>query len=401
MPLLRYTLDITLNGLGTEIPILYTTASYDLYIIKGSAVATGNYSLSPTGIPLKGMTYNFQYRALLDITTNTKTFSLFGYNLTQTQLTKNWEATCYYNGASWEVTLKLDFSESDIIENYQLGDQIIQSNNIAANTITSTNIANGSITLNKLASDSVDSSKIVDGTIQAIDLGTDCVTTSKILDSNVTTNKVNDLAITTNKLANQSVTTTKIANSAITNTQLDNLSVDTNNIIDNSVTNAKLATGTPSSVKICNNLGDVQDLILGLDELPIGNGTDITVIPLNNIIQGIGQRDFETLNISFELNEQAPNRVYLPKCYIEQILFQVTKPIEPTDDAFVNVSVNGTPTVPPNITYSAGSPIPSTNTLIFATHPVISNPSGGWIELSTSKVTPGGKLIVSISYVRQ
>jgi len=287
MASLRYTLEIPLNGTGTEIPALNVIDTYDLYLIKGSAIAIGNYALVPVGTPVTGLTYKFQYTGNLDITTNTKTFSLFGYNLTQTQLSKGWEADCYYNGTSWEVTLKLDFSESAIIENFQLGNQIIQSSNLATNAINTSNITNGSITLNKLATDSVDSSKIVDGAIQTIDLGNDCVTTAKILDLNVTTNKINDLSVTTNKLNNQAVTTAKIANSAITNTQLANLSVDTQNIVNNSITNTKLATGTPSSIKIHNNLGAVTELALGADELPIGDGTNITTINKNSLNQNI------------------------------------------------------------------------------------------------------------------
>lgn len=398
MASLRYTLEITLDGTSTEIPALNVTDTYDLYLIKGTAIAIGNYSLVPTGTPVPGLTYKFQYTGNLDITTNTKTFSLFGYNVTQTQLSKGWEADCYYNGTSWEVTLKLDFSESAIIENFQLGNQIIQSNNLATNAITSSNITNGSITLNKLATDSVDSSKIVDGTIQAIDLGTDCVTTSKILDLNVTTNKVDDLAVTTNKLANQAVTTVKIANSAITNTQLDNLSVDTQNIIDNSVTNAKLATGTPSSIKICNNLGEVTELPLGLDELPIGDGTSITAVNKSSLTS---DTVVFTVPLSFESGELTDYWITTNDSFeLLDIHGTVNKAIEPSDIATIITRINGVGVdfgYTPIGAYELSSGMNPLGILFYMnfTGTYIASPIMA-LRFTTIKPTPGGKVILTI-----
>ena len=61
MASLRYTLEITLDGTSTEIPALNVIDTYDLYLIKGTAIAIGNYSLVPTGTPVTGLTYKFQY----------------------------------------------------------------------------------------------------------------------------------------------------------------------------------------------------------------------------------------------------------------------------------------------------------------------------------------------------
>lgn len=385
------TLNILLNGTGTEIPSLLTTDPYELYLIQGSTIAIGNYALVPTGTPSLGLTYKFKYKATLDITTNSKTFSLFGTNITQEQLNKNWSAECYYNGTSWDIILDMDFSEAGIISSTNLQANIINSTALANGSVTTPKLANLAVTDAKLASDAVITSKILDANVTTAKIADDAITTVKVLDSNITTAKINDLAVTTNKLAATSVTNAKVANNAI----------DTANIIDNAVTNSKLALGTPSSVKIVDAAGDVQDLVLGADELPIGNGTTVTTITLADINQGVGQRDFETVNISFELDEQALNRVYLPKCHIEQIIFQVTKEIAPTDNGIVETYVNGSATTPPSITYPAGSTIPSTNSLIYTVHPTISSPTGGWIELRTSKTTPGGKLIASIVYIRE
>lgn len=385
------TLNILINGTGTEIPSLLTTDPYELYLIQGTAIAIGNYALVPTGTPSLGLTYKFKYKATLDITTNSKTFSLFGTNITQEQLNKNWSAECYYNGTSWDIILDMDFSEAGIISSTNLQSNIINSTALANGSVTTPKLANLAVTDAKLASDAVTTSKILDANVTTAKIADDAITTVKVLDANITTPKINDLAITTNKINAGAVTNAKVASNAI----------DTANIITNAVTNSKLALGTPSSVKIVDAAGNVQDLALAVDELPIGNGTTVVPISVNSISQGIGQRCFETVNISFESGEQALNRVYLPKCYIEQIIFQVTKDLSGTDDGVVATYVNASATTPPNITYPAGSTIPSTNSLIYSVHPTITSPTGGWIELRTSKTTPGGKLIASIVYIRQ
>lgn len=385
------TLNILINGTGTEIPNLLTTDPYELYLIQGTAIAIGNYAIVPTGTPSLGLTYKFKYKASLDITTNSKTFSLFGTSITQEQLNKNWSAECYYNGTSWDIILDMDFSESGIISSNNLQANIINSLNLANGSVTTPKLANLAVTDAKLASDAVITSKILDANVTTAKIADDAITTVKVLDANITTPKINDLAVTTNKINIGAVTNTKVASNAI----------DTANIITNAVTNSKLALGTPSSVKIVDAAGNVQDLALAVDELPIGNGTTVVPISVNSISQGIGQRCFETVNISFESGEQALNRVYLPKCYIEQIIFQVTKDLSGTDDGVVATYVNASATTPPNITYPAGSTIPSTNSLIYSVHPTITSPTGGWIELRTSKTTPGGKLIASIVYIRQ
>ena len=385
------TLNILLNGTGTEIPSLLTTDPYELYLIQGTAIAIGNYAIVPTGTPSLGLTYKFKYKASLDITTNSKTFSLFGTSITQEQLNKNWSAECYYNGTSWDIILDMDFSEAGIISSTNLQSNIINSTALANGSVTTPKLANLAVTDAKLASDAVTTSKILDANVTTAKIADDAITTVKVLDANITTPKINDLAVTTNKINTGAVTNTKVASNAI----------DTANIITNAVTNSKLALGTPSSVKIVDAAGNVQDLALAVDELPIGNGTTVVPISVNSISQGIGQRCFETVNISFESGEQALNRVYLPKCYIEQIIFQVTKDLSGTDDGVVATYVNASATTPPDITYPAGSTIPSTNSLIYSVHPTITSPTGGWIELRTSKTTPGGKLIASIVYIRQ
>ena len=191
------TLPITLNGTGTEIPALNVDDIYGIYILEGAATAIGNYAIVPTGTPTIGLTYKFLYRATLDITTNGTTFSLFGSPFfTQQQLFRNWDALCIWNGATWDVILHMDFTESNIVNDNNIG------------SLTGSIIANNSI-----------------------DLGLKGIA----------------LSLDTAKIANLAVTTAKIDNLAVTDAKIND--VDGSKLVAASVANAKLATMADQTVK--------------------------------------------------------------------------------------------------------------------------------------------------------
>ena len=192
-------LNITLTGAGTEIPTLNVTDPYTSYLITGSATAIGNYAIVPTGTPQLGTTFLFTFNGILDITTNSKTFSLFGVNITQAQLAKSWEASCYYNGSSWDVDLKMDFAQSGIIS----------SDNLTDLSVTTIKLANLAVTSTKIAADAVTTVKVLDSNITTPKIADDAVTTIKILDNNVTTNKINPNAVTNARLAQMAAYTIK------------------------------------------------------------------------------------------------------------------------------------------------------------------------------------------------
>jgi len=66
----------------------------------------------------------------------------------------------------------------------------------------------------------VSSSILADGSVTTAKLASNAVTTAKITDANITTAKIADDAITTAKILNSNVTTAKIADSAITNAKI-------------------------------------------------------------------------------------------------------------------------------------------------------------------------------------
>lgn len=178
MAIFTNSLDITLNGTGTEIPTLNVTDPYSDYEISGNVVTTGNYAIVPTGTPQSGTTFIFDYNALVDITTNSNTFSIFGVALTQEQLNLKLQIVCRYNGSAWKVKITGSLDQA-----------LIDTINIVAGAIDTTELADGSVTTNKLA--------------------TNAITTVKILNSNVTTAKIADSAITNAKLANMATLTVK------------------------------------------------------------------------------------------------------------------------------------------------------------------------------------------------
>lgn len=270
------TLSIPLNGTGTEIPSLLTTDPYDLYLITGTAVAIGNYAIVPTGTPGLGLTYNFRFIGSLDITTNTKTFSLFGVAITQEQLNKNWEARCFYNGTAWEVILEMDFTEAQIVSSVNIANNAISSSNLANGSVTTPKLDNLAVTSAKLATDAVTTAKIIDDAVTTSKIIDDAVTTAKILDSNITTAKINDLAVTTAKVNDLAITTAKLADTSITNAKVAANAIDTTNIVNNAVTNAKLAVMADNTIKANTSGGSSSPSDINISTLFNNNGWSLS-----------------------------------------------------------------------------------------------------------------------------
>ena len=388
------TLPIVLNGTGTEIPSLLTTDPYDLYLIRGTAVAIGNYAIVPTGTPGLGLTYNFRFIGSLDITTNTKTFSLFGVTITQEQLNKNWEARCFYNGIAWEVILEMDFTEAQIVSSTNIANNVISSLNLANGSVTTPKLANLAVTTAKLDTDAVTTAKIIDDAVTTSKIVDDGVTTSKILDSNITTSKLNDLSVTTAKIDDLAITTAKLASTSVTNAKVATNAIDTTNIINNAVTNAKLANGTASSVKIINGSGAVQDLTLALNQFPISDGTTVIAKDLSTV----KYKYVTPAYISLESGSQPSNYRFSvtdpSNIKVIKIEYVVINTLAGTDSATIDIATNygsntiGTITIAANTPYSTYSVTPVLYT----------SPIGGLIEITATKTTPGGAVMVYIHF---
>jgi hypothetical protein len=177
----------TLTGAGTEIANFNVADTFEKYIIKGSATSIGNYAISITGTPQAGETFIVKYKGVLDITTNGNTFSILGQSLTQNQLISDLDIEAYYDGSAWIVEIKPSFTSA-----------VVEAANLIANSVGTTQLANGSVTNPKLATNSI--------------------TTVKITDLNVTTGKIADLGVTDAKI--NDVNGSKITSSTVTNAKL-------------------------------------------------------------------------------------------------------------------------------------------------------------------------------------
>jgi len=353
MPRIIPSVVITLDGSGGEFAgLLDVNSPTEVYYITGSATATSNYSIFPTGTPQADTTFIFKYSGNLDITTNSVTFNIFGTSITQLQLTKHLTITCFFNGTSWTNTVDLDFSQSNIISSTNLG-----------TAITGSNIAANSLNLHTVS--------------QALSLTND----------EIAANTINGHQ----KLVAGSVTDTELATG-----------ISGSKLTAHTVANAAISTGTASALKITDSSGNMQDLALGANILPIGTGTSISTITLSQIQSSTGTWETYSFDKSFESGEQAITSIYFPFGFkIVNILITVTKAIAGTDDGLIHISDDVTRTTISDITVPASTvintQIPTLN-LNYSYHPYGgSGTSTSTITISASKTTAGGKVFISIN----
>ena len=91
---------------------------------------------------------------------------------------------------------------------------------VGTDAIGSLEIQDASITTTKLADDSVTSEKINNGAVSSDDLADDAVVTSKIADNTILSDDLSNNAVTTDKLNNDAVTQTKIADNSVGSDQV-------------------------------------------------------------------------------------------------------------------------------------------------------------------------------------
>jgi hypothetical protein len=160
MPFLKVQDTITITASGGSFT-LDTTASTEIYNIIGTATMISNVTIAPTNTATTGLTYVFNYKAILDITTNSTSVTIFGQALTAPQALNSQEIICTYNGTSWDVDIQSSFDDSNIVS----------TSNIQNNAITSSKIAPGAISTSSLADDSVTNAKLATMTLSSVKIG--------------------------------------------------------------------------------------------------------------------------------------------------------------------------------------------------------------------------------------
>lgn len=234
------------------------------YRLTGSpTLSVADYVLVPQGTAILNQRVVFYWEANVTYGVGTA-ITIFGKTIPSAWATKNFIATCVYDGSAWQVQLVCGGEE--------------------------------------------------DGWIEASDLAADSVITSKILDLNVTTAKINDAAVTNAKLANMatntikgndsagpdvpqdltmselrtllaqklvlagdvtSPSTTSSATGTITSTTtIANDAVTTVKILDSSITNAKMADDSVTLTNLAST-GELESLTTSS---PTPNSTALTVL---------------------------------------------------------------------------------------------------------------------------
>jgi len=119
------------------------------------------------------------------------------------------------------------------VDSATIADGSVNTVDMADSAVTSAKINNGAVGVDELAIDAVDSDAILDGAIAASDLATDAVNSDKIMSGAVTTDEILDATIVAADLATGAVDSAKILDGSIA----------TDDIADGAITAAKFAGG--------------------------------------------------------------------------------------------------------------------------------------------------------------
>ncbi len=155
----------------------------------------------------------------------------------------------------------------------------IQKNSTSVGTFTANQSTNKTINITvptgALASkDSVTTSEITDGTIATVDIADNAITTAKIADGTIATADIADNAITTAKIKDLNVTTAKIAADAVTSAKIADGTIATADIADSAITSAKIADATITNDDIAKNAAIEASKISGLARVATSGSYD-------------------------------------------------------------------------------------------------------------------------------
>jgi len=148
---------------------------------------------------------------------------------------------------------------------------------MAIDRISSNQITDATISAADLAANSVDSSELVDGSIDTSHLSADAVTGAKIADDAIDSEHYTDGSIDTAHIAASQITVAKMAANSIDSDQYVDGSIDTAHIADNQVTLGKMAGLARGALIYGNASGDPATLSAGSANYVLtSDGTDIS-----------------------------------------------------------------------------------------------------------------------------
>jgi len=150
-------------------------------------------------------------------------------------------------------TITATMLAADSVDSSELVDGSIDASHISSSAVTTAKIAADAVTGAKIADDAIDSEHYTDGSIDTAHIGAAQVTTAKLADDAVTTVKITDGNVTTAKIAADAITGAKIADDQINSEHYIDGSIDTAHIADDQITTAKIADVNVTTAKLAND----------------------------------------------------------------------------------------------------------------------------------------------------
>jgi hypothetical protein len=222
-----YNVDVSPNTFPSATPPIPRLS----YVFSGSAIAP--YTIVPTGSPDKNTFVEIVWNA--NLTVGASALQIFGISVPNELIASKFIAECLYDGAAWIVTVRPSFDEAGIVD----------SDRLAASSVTTAKIADDAITLAKMAgltkgsiiygnASSDPTAILVGGADGRMILG-DTTNGLAVVDMSGDATIIKTGALT---IANSAVTTAKIADDAVTAAKLDDDSNRTQVVIPTSFESA-------------------------------------------------------------------------------------------------------------------------------------------------------------------
>lgn len=161
----------------------------------------------------------------------------------------------------------------------KLAENSVATTKIVALAVTSAKLAAGSVIEEKLGNESVAEAKIKALAVTAAKLAAEAVTNAKIGALAVTEAKIAAEAISTAKIANLAVTAAKIALEAVTTEKIANLAVTAAKIANEAITEAKIANGAVGPNKLSTAAKQLFPQLLSAATRKMSFGEDNCAMP--------------------------------------------------------------------------------------------------------------------------
>ena len=413
-----------------------------IYIYSDNETLSSSFSVNATGTPVEGNVFEFRYYGKTDL--NGNTFSIFGTYLTQGQLgnavfNKIIIYAHYFSGV-WKVFI-VESIDSQLW---------IKPNDIEALAITTTKITDKNVTLAKIEDitsgsiivgnvSNIPTSVAVTGDIGINNAGLTSISNDVIVDANIKTtaeigySKLDltgsvlnaDLAgsVAWDKMVPLTVSKVpvidasgEIVASSITATELGYAAGVTSPLqpqIDGKITSGlasgKIFIGSGAGAAVEQILtGDVTIATTGVTTIPAATvtGSQIaanTIIPAN--LEDELQKEIITCYLSFETGFQGTYKIKMSyTCELTNAHVNIIKALAGTDNASLNFQDNAGNNMTGGSLVTGNLPIILSSALGTVVNTAITGNNtlydGNVLQLTTSKATAGGVIIVTLEFTR-